>query len=98
MRMDLVELVGHLREQLAEAMTAGAGADLRFEVGAVEVEVSVVVEREAKAGGKAKFWVVEVGTDAKVARHHTQRVKLSLTPTHAGGSVAITGAERGAER
>ncbi|WP_026425706.1 trypco2 family protein [Actinokineospora inagensis] len=98
MRMDLVELVGHLREQLADAVEAGAGADLRFEVGAVEVEVSVVVEREAKAGGKAKFWVVEAGTDAKLAHHHTQRIKLSLTPTRGQESVAIAGVEAGAER
>ena len=48
MAVELAELIGQLRADLTEAMRAGEDADLRFEVGPVELELIVAVDKEAK--------------------------------------------------
>jgi hypothetical protein len=57
MPLALSEVIAQLRAELAEAMRAGENEQLRFELGPVEVELTVGVEKEAKPGAKAKFWV-----------------------------------------
>jgi hypothetical protein len=47
MAVELAELIEQLRAELTEAMHAGDDADLRFEVGPVELELTVAVDREA---------------------------------------------------
>jgi hypothetical protein len=82
--VELAELIGQLRVELTEAMRAGEGADLRFEVGPVELELTVAVDKEAKPGAKVKFWVVEFGADVKAGSSTTQRIRLTLDPRRAG--------------
>lgn len=53
---------------------------MRFELGPVELEVSIAVEKSAGGGAKARFWVVELGADGKIASTSTQRIKLTLNP------------------
>jgi Trypsin-co-occurring domain 2 len=65
-------------------MHAGEHADIRFEMGTIEVELTVTVEKEAKPGAKVRFWVVEVGGEARVASSSLQRIKLTLEPRRAG--------------
>jgi hypothetical protein len=82
MAVELAELIGQLRLELAEAIRAGdrADLDLRFELGPVELELTVAIDKEAKPGAKVRFWVVELGADARVASSSTQRIKLTLDP------------------
>jgi hypothetical protein len=81
-KVDLAELIGQLRSELAEAMRIGADADLRFEIGTVELELSLQVQKDVKPGGKVRFWVIEAGADASVASTTAHRIKLSLEPRH----------------
>ena len=83
MAVELAELIGQLRAELTDAMHAGADAELRFELGPVELELTVAIEKEAKPGAKVRFLVVELGTDTKVASTRTQRIKVTLEPRRA---------------
>jgi Trypsin-co-occurring domain 2 len=84
MAIELAELIGQLRSELTEAMTAGDGEDLRFSLGPVELELTVAVDREAKPGAKVRFWVVELGAETKFGSSSTQKIKLTLDPHRAG--------------
>jgi Trypsin-co-occurring domain 2 len=84
MAIELAELIGQLRSELTEAMTAGDGEDLRFFLGPVELELTVAVDREAKPGAKVRFWVVELGAETKLGSSSTQKIKLTLDPHRAG--------------
>jgi hypothetical protein len=78
--IELSALIKELRQELSEAMRAGADEDLRFELGPVELELSVAVERSGGPNAKVRFWVVEVGGDAKVSSATAQKIKLTLDP------------------
>lgn len=101
MAIELAELIGQLRSELAQAMQAGEGEDLRFELGPVELELTVAVDKEAKPGAKVRFWVVELGADLKAVSSHIQRIKLVLDPRRAGQmdrKALISGEEDRGER
>jgi hypothetical protein len=78
--IELAEVIGELRRELQQAMHAGEGEPLRFELGPVELEATVAVEKGGSAGAKVRFWVIELGGDAKAAQSSTQRIKLALQP------------------
>ena len=78
--IDLATVIGDLREELERAIVAGEGEALRFELGPVELEVSVAVERADGGGGKVRFWVVEASGERRKDTADTQRIKLVLTP------------------
>jgi hypothetical protein len=82
MKVDLAEMIGQLRTELAEAMRAGKDEELRFEIGTVELELSVQVQKDVKPGAKVKFWVVEAGVDTALSSLSSHRIKLSLDPRH----------------
>jgi hypothetical protein len=78
--VELASLIRQLRAELAEALAEGEGDRLRFELGPLELALTVTVGREAAPGAKIRFWVVEAGADAKVSREAVQEIKLVLTP------------------
>ena len=80
----LADVIAQLRAELAEAISAGAGEDLRFQVGPVEVELTVAIEKSGTTGAKVKFWVLEAGADGKLASTSTQKIKVVLDPRRAG--------------
>ncbi len=82
--IELASVIRDLREELEQAVAAAEGASLRFELGTIELEVSVALERTAHAGAKVRFWVVESGGDATVNSASTQRITLALQPTLTG--------------
>jgi hypothetical protein len=84
--VELAELIGELRTELEKATEAAQDATLRFELGPVEVEVLVIVTREGGASGKIRFWIAEVGGDARLSESSTQRIKLNLVPRRVGSS------------
>jgi hypothetical protein len=78
--VELASVVRQLRAELNEALADAEGERLRFELGPVEVSLSVTVGRDAAAGAKVRFWVVEAGADARLSREAVQEIKLVLTP------------------
>jgi Trypsin-co-occurring domain 2 len=59
----------------------------------VELEATVAVEKGGGGGAKVRFWVIELGGDAKVTQSSTQRIKLALQPRLASGGTAMVGGE-----
>jgi hypothetical protein len=82
--LELADVVEELRVELVKAMAAGEKQGLRFEVGPVELELNVAVEREAIGKGGVRFWIIELGADARQQNSSTQTVKLTLNPKIVG--------------
>lgn len=82
--IELATVIRDLRQELERAVVAAKGEVLRFELGTIELEVSVALERTAQAGAKVRFLVVESGADAAVRAASTQRITLALQPTLTG--------------
>ena len=78
--LELASVVRQLRADLNEALDDADGERLRFELGPVELTLSLTVGREAAPGAKIRFWVVEAGADATISREAVQDIKLVLTP------------------
>ena len=78
--VELASVVRQLRAELNEALADAQGERLRFELGPVEMSLSVTVGREAAPGAKVRFWVIEAGADARLSREAVQEIKLVLTP------------------
>ena len=99
-RAELAQVIGQLRQELSAAMREGEGEDLRFELGPVELALTVAVSKEVGPNAKVRFWVVELGADAKVASQATQRITLTLNPRRRGvaGKPLISGLEQTEER
>ena len=85
MAVELAELIGQLRAELTTAIRNGENSELRFELGTVELELNVAVDKEVKTGAKVKFWVVDAGADANVKSSRTQQITLSLNPVASTG-------------
>ena len=79
--IELADVISELRAELDRARLTADGSELRFGLGPVELEVTVALERQGTAGGKVRFWVVELGADGKIASTSTQRIRLTLTPS-----------------
>lgn len=80
----LAQFIKHLRNELQDAEADGKDSALRFELGPIELELELAVERGTGAKGGVKFWVLELGGEASGSVHRTQRMKLSLTPKRLG--------------
>jgi hypothetical protein len=91
----LADAVKALRAELTSAMAEGADQALRFELGPVEMEFLLEVNREAGGEGGVRFWVVSLGASGSVTHGSTHRVTLQLVPkTSSGGSPLIHDVER----
>jgi len=62
--IELASVIRDLRDELERAIAAGEGEQLRFELGPIELEATVAVERSDGASGKVRFWVAEGGLHA----------------------------------
>lgn len=82
--IELASVIRDLREELKQAVVAAEGETLHFELGTIELELTVALERTGHAGAKVRFWVVESGADATVNATSTQLIKLALRPTLEG--------------
>jgi hypothetical protein len=98
--VELAQVIGQLRQELSAAMREGEGADLRFELRPVELELTVAVSKEAGPNTKVRFWVIELSADGKVASQATQRITLTRDPRRRGvaGKPLISGPEQAGER
>ena len=82
--IELAELIGTLRAELTAALEAGEGALIQFELGTVELDLVIAVDKEASPGAKVRFWVVELGSEAKISSSKMQRIRLKLDPRASG--------------
>jgi hypothetical protein len=82
----LPDAIRTLRAELSEAMKEGAGEEVRFRVGPVELEFGVEVTQEAGVSGGIKFWVVSLEAEGKGARATTHRLTLTLMPLDSSGA------------
>jgi hypothetical protein len=91
--LDLVEVLGKVREEIARAERAASGEDVRFAVSSVRVELSVAIEKSATGKGGVKFWVVEAGAEATHKNMTTHVLAFDLEPTSAstGRSPRVSG-------
>jgi hypothetical protein len=80
-RIELGDLVSSLRSEINKAWQEGQYDTVGFEAGAIEVELTTVVE-VVQVHGKvsAKFWVLTAEAEAGRTRTNTQRITFSLTP------------------
>jgi hypothetical protein len=76
----LAEAIEGIRAELAQAMAAGEGERLRFDVGPVELEFTVEIERNLSANAGVKVWVVQAGGSGGLSRESSQRINVTLNP------------------
>lgn len=91
MEIELADAVTQLRDELTRAVARGAGQDITFQVGTIELEFAVELHLDAKAKGGFRAWVLSGEGEAGVARGRTHRVTVTLTPTASSGTVLIHG-------
>lgn len=91
-RLGLAETIAALRAELAQAVEAASDADIRFQVGQVQLEFHVGVTRQGGGSAGVRFWVVELGGDASYAREEVQTVTVTLESAvdRAGEPVRVT--------
>ncbi|GLY79329.1 trypco2 family protein [Actinoallomurus iriomotensis] len=78
--LDLADVVHALRRELAQATAEGSEAEVRFELGPVELEFLVDVKKDGGAEAGVRFGVVSFGAKGTVTSGSTHRLKLLLTP------------------
>ncbi|MER5471999.1 trypco2 family protein [Streptomyces sp. NPDC002685] len=76
----LAETIRALRGELTAAMEGGADEALRFQLGPVELELTLAITREGGVDGGVRFGVVSFGAKGGITNQDTHRVKLSLQP------------------
>ncbi|WP_236047901.1 trypco2 family protein [Streptacidiphilus fuscans] len=89
--IDLADAITAIRDQLVDAAGRGAGADIGFEVGPIELEFTVALKRDARAKGGVRAWVFSVDGEVGEAYDRTHRVAVTLTPKSrtTGGSLEV---------
>jgi hypothetical protein len=90
-KIELAAVIRQLRAELGEALTEGSRDRLRFELGPIELSLTLTLSREATPGAKVRFWVVEAGAEAKASQETLQELKLVLTPRDMTAAVASDG-------
>lgn len=95
--IELSALVRDLRAELTEAIVSAQDERLHFGLGTIELEITVAVSSEGSSGGKARFWVLELGADGKDSSASTHRIKLTLEPRLDGRATYISGAAEDGE-
>jgi hypothetical protein len=79
--LDLAEVLGKVRAEIARAERAASGENVRFAVSSVRVELTVAIEKSVTGKGGIKFWVVEAGTEAARKNTTTHLLAFDLQPT-----------------
>jgi hypothetical protein len=93
----LADAVQGIRAELDKAMSAGADQEVQFEVGPIELEFVVDVQKEAKGGIGVAVWVLSVTGKGGASRESTNRIKVVLNPKTSSGDQVQISSESGAE-
>ncbi|MFJ1767854.1 trypco2 family protein [Amycolatopsis sp. NPDC088138] len=94
MEIELADAVASVRDELMAAATRGAGSDVEFVVGPIELEFAVEMRRDAKVKAGFKAWLVSADAEGGLAQGRTHKVKLTLTPQKAGGGDLLVAGEK----
>jgi hypothetical protein len=80
----LASAIRVLRAELQEAVRSGAGEELRFALGPVELELQI--EAASEGGGEAgiKFWLLSAGAKGSRSSQSSHTLRLTLTLVRAG--------------
>ena len=92
--VELKDVIEKLRTELEEAVAAGEGKNLQFEVQNIDLELKVAVV--SKGGGKFTLKLPtfgEFGAEGGLERQNTQTVKLTLKPRHNGQPALVSSRE-----
>jgi len=76
----LADAVKGIRAELNAAMAEGVGKDVQFDVGPVELEFAVDVQKDAKADFGVRIHVISLGVRGGVSQDSTNRIKVVLNP------------------
>jgi hypothetical protein len=60
-KIGLKETLEALRIEISKSILLSEGKEIRFEMGEIELEMQVVIEKSKDVKGGVKFWVVEMG-------------------------------------
>ncbi|WP_327350467.1 trypco2 family protein [Streptomyces sp. NBC_01304] len=86
----LAEWIAALGDELERAQRLRAARDIKFEVGASELEIEVTTSRDLEGKGEVKFWVLGSGSASrKTTEGSRARITLSLTPEGPTGRVKV---------
>ena len=88
-RIGLSDAIADLRSELTRAFEQGAEEALKFEIGAVDLELAIEVTVGGTAKAETKWWVISAGAEAKGERSNSHRIKLTMTPTLNGRTLQI---------
>lgn len=88
----LVEAVGAVREELVQAVLAGAQRPLQFPLEGVQLTFQIGVTRESAPGAKLKFWILELGHERRDQQQsvHTVTINLGAPVDDAGKPFKVT--------
>jgi Trypsin-co-occurring domain 2 len=76
----LADAVEAVRNELILAMERAHDQRVTFQVGAVEMEFTVALTRDAGLNGGINVGVVTIGGKGGLSQQETQKVKVTLTP------------------
>ncbi|BCK66783.1 hypothetical protein Srufu_007360 [Streptomyces libani subsp. rufus] len=79
-RIDLTEAVQAVRDDLRAATESFDGGDLQFDMGPIELEFTVELERDPRARSGVRTWVVTDAAAGKASAPARHRLTLTLTP------------------
>ncbi|WP_410537726.1 trypco2 family protein [Streptomyces sp. KL2] len=93
MEIELAEAVAAVRDGLMEAASRGAGQDIAFEVGPIEMEFQVELRQEVRGKSGLRAWVLTADAEGGLSRGRGHRVAFTLTPRRADGRPPLVSAE-----
>ncbi len=76
----LAETICALRSELNSAMESGADERLHFELGVVQLEMTLAITREGSGDAGIRFGVVSFGAKGGLKDETTHHLTLSLQP------------------
>jgi hypothetical protein len=76
----LTEAIRQLRREIVTAMSSAESEAVRFELGAVEVELALTMRRTFAGNAGVTFAVASVGANGERGSESTHRVMLTLKP------------------
>ncbi|MBI4652449.1 hypothetical protein HY745_14475 [Candidatus Desantisbacteria bacterium] len=80
---DLIQLstmLQDLRKELQISFGKAEKESLRFNLNSIDLELQVVVTKEANASAGTKFWVLDTNAGIKYGDTITHTIKLSMKP------------------
>ena len=98
--IELADMIYRLRAELSRAMWSGDNADIRFRADAVDLELTVGLERTTDPSIKVRFWVLDLAHDVRTSSLATQKITLRLRPFYKDSpdeSAIISGASMSGE-